>query len=211
MRTGVPLKKKAYEAILARILRGAFTPGELLNRRGIAETLGMSAAPVHEAMLQLESDGFLEALPRVGTQVRAATREEVRGHLVVREALECQAARMVCGARLCASLETLTPLADAVDEPKASDSRRARHEVSFHVALVELSDCPALVREYRRVMQIGLFYRINLLMSMPSRTPMKRHRELLEALRSSSPADAEACVREHIWFGKPEQLSMQHE
>jgi len=42
----------------------------------------------------LEHDGFLEALPRQRTRVRSACREDVRGHLVVREALECDRINM---------------------------------------------------------------------------------------------------------------------
>jgi DNA-binding GntR family transcriptional regulator len=201
-----PLKRKAYEAILESILGGKLEPGALLNRRGVAHTLGMSVAPVHEAMLQLEGDGFLEAIPRVGTRVRVGTREEVRGHLVVREALESHAVRMVCGAGAVGSLERLATLAEAVDASGASELCRARREVAFHVAVVELAGCPTLTREYRRVMQVGLFYRITSLMGALPDTPLKRHRELLDALAARDSEAAAACVREHIWFGKPESL-----
>jgi DNA-binding GntR family transcriptional regulator len=201
-----PLKKRAYDAILERILGGQFTPGELLNRRGVAQQLGMSSAPVHEAMIQLERDGFLEALPRLGTRVRSACREDVRGHLVVREALECQAARLICGDRVRQAMPRLKPLAAAADSVAQSDTDRARQEVAFHVALVELADCPALLREYRRVMQIGLFYRINLVMNMPLREPSHRHLALLKELCTDSPEAAEKVVRQHVWSGKPDSL-----
>lgn len=202
----IPLKQRAYEQILEQILDGAFAPGELLNRRGVALQLQMSSAPVHEAMIQLERDGFLEVLPRQGTRVRAACREDVRGHLVVREALECQAARMVCGERVRQALSHLRPLAEAADAVASSDTARAHAEVAFHVALVELAGCPALLREYRRVMQIGLFYRITLLMNMPSHEPADRHLALLDDLCSASPEIAANAVSKHIWTGKPDSL-----
>lgn len=201
-----PLKQRAYDAILERILGGQFTPGELLNRRGVAQQLGMSSAPVHEAMIQLERDGFLEALPRLGTRVRSACREDVRGHLIVREALECQAARLICGECVQQALPRLKPLAAAADSVAQSDSDRARQEVSFHVALVELADCPALLREYRRVMQIGLFYRINLVLNMPLLKPAHRHLALLKELCADSPEAADRACRRHVWSGKPDSL-----
>ncbi|MEI8139371.1 MAG: GntR family transcriptional regulator [bacterium] len=202
----VTLKQRAYEDILKNILAGQFAPGDLLNRRGVGLQLKMSSAPVHEAMIQLERDGFLEALPRQGTRVRSACREDVRGHLVVREALECQAARMICGERVRRNLSSLTPLAAAADSVEQSDSQRAVSEVAFHVALVELSACPALLREYRRVMQIGLFYRINLLMAMPLREPENRHLSLLEELCKDTPEVAANGMRRHVWSGKPDSL-----
>jgi DNA-binding GntR family transcriptional regulator len=203
------LKQRAYEDILERILCGHYAPGDLLNRRGVAQELKMSSAPVHEAMIRLERDGFLEALSRQGTRVRSACREDVRGHLIVREALECQAARLICGERVRQALPDLKPLAAAADSAAQSDSERARQEVSFHVALVELAKCPALLREYSRVMQIGLFYRINLLMSMPATEPANRHLSLLKELCGDSPEKAEACMRRHIWAGKPDFLKLE--
>lgn len=207
----LPLKQRAYDDILDGILRGRFAPGELLNRRGVAQQLGVSAAPVHEAMIQLERDGFLEALPRQGTRVRSACREDVRGHLIVREALECQAARLICGERIRLALPRLKPLAAAADSVAQSDADRARQEVAFHVALVELADCPALLHEYRRVMQIGLFYRINLVMNMPLREPAHRHLALLKDLCADSPMAADKASRRHVWSGKPDSLKNNQE
>lgn len=201
---GVSLKKRAYEELQSRILSGVYAPGDLLNRRGVAADLGMSVAPVHEAMIQLERDGFLEALPRHGTRVRSGSRADVYGHLVVREALECQAARMICGAPLQRRMAELLPLADLADAALEALLRRAEHEVTFHLALVETADCPALLREYRRVMQLGLFFRINLLMALPAREPASRHRHLLETLAAATPAQAEECMRAHVWSGKPD-------
>ena len=204
---GMTLKQQAYNAILGGILDGDFTPGQLLNRRGMAQRLEMSAAPVHEAMIQLERDGFLEALPRHGTRVRTASRQDVRGHLILREALECQAARMIEPERIKTEQLHLRRLAAAVDSAEVSDTERARTEVEFHIALVEQAQCPELTREYRRIMQIGLFYRLNLLLTMSSRTLVNRHEQLLDnLLATTSPDKAAECVRAHIWSGKPDFL-----
>jgi len=200
------LKEQAYSQILGRILRGELVPGDLLNRRGMAERLGMSSAPVHEAMIHLERDGFLEALPRLGTRVKTASREDVRGHLVVREALECQAARLACGGSIREHLEELRLLALAADSTASTDLERAQSEVAFHVAVVAQAKCPTLAQEYGRVMRIGLFYRVNLLMTMPSREPANRHVGLLEELCTDLPEMADAAIRRHIWAGKPDSL-----
>lgn len=203
------LKRRAYDELLEAILGGELEPGHLLNRRGVAQELGMSPAPVHEAMLQLERDGFLEALPRRGTRVRTASREDVYGHLLVREALECQVARLVCGDRLQAALEQLEALATRADAAGRTGHERAHHEVAFHVGLAELTDCPVLVSEYRRIMQIGLFYRINQLMTAQPAQPEDRHLALLQELAASRPAAAADCVRHHLWSGKPDDLQAQ--
>src|SRR5690349_12541801 len=109
------LSSKVYDAVLDRILSGRLAPGEVCNRRRIAEEMGVSVAPVLEAMLQLEADGLIETLPRKGTRVRTLTLEDLQGQLVLREALECQAARLYCGAPVRRHRDRLVRLAKAID------------------------------------------------------------------------------------------------
>src|SRR5437899_8863837 len=86
------LAAEAYNVVRQRILRGELVLGQVISRRKLAAELGMSFLPVSEALLRLEVEGLLESRPRAGTRVRIPTREDVRGHFIVREALEVQAA-----------------------------------------------------------------------------------------------------------------------
>ena len=88
------LAGEAYVIIRERILRGEVAIGQVISRRKIAAELGMSFLPVSEAFLRLEFEGLLESRPRAGTRVRIPSREDVRGHYLVREALEVEAARL---------------------------------------------------------------------------------------------------------------------
>ena len=56
-----------------------------------------------EALLRLEFEGLLESRPRAGTRVRIPSPEDVKGHYVVREALEVQAAMRFARAATAAS------------------------------------------------------------------------------------------------------------
>ena len=88
------LAGEAYQFVKHRILRGDLSMGQVISRRKIAAELGMSFLPVSEALLRLEFEGLLESRPRAGTRVRIPSREDVRGHYIVREALEVQAAML---------------------------------------------------------------------------------------------------------------------
>src|SRR5216117_2792857 len=88
------LAAEAYGIVRQRILRGELGLGQVISRRKLAAELGMSFLPVSEALLRLEFEGLLESRPRAGTRVRIPSREDVRGHYVVREALEVQAATL---------------------------------------------------------------------------------------------------------------------
>src|SRR5437867_6972307 len=92
--TASSLAAEAYNVVRQRILRGELGLGQPISRRKLAAELGMSFLPVSEALLRLEIEGLLESRPRAGTRVRIPTPQDVRGHYVVREALEIQAARL---------------------------------------------------------------------------------------------------------------------
>src|SRR5919198_2308519 len=88
------LAAEAYGIVRQRILRGELPMGQVISRRKIAAELGMSFLPVSMALLRLEFEGLLESRPRAGTRVRIPSPDDVRGHYVVREALEVQAAKL---------------------------------------------------------------------------------------------------------------------
>src|SRR5919197_6280644 len=88
------LAAEAYNVVRQRIARGELVLGQAVSRRQLAAELGMSFLPVTEALLRLEFEGLLESRPRAGTRVRIPSREDVRGHYIVREALEVQAAML---------------------------------------------------------------------------------------------------------------------
>jgi len=64
------LSKEVYQEILSRLMDNRLVPGNILNRRKVAKELGVSVAPVLEALKQLEMEGFLESIPRKGTIVK---------------------------------------------------------------------------------------------------------------------------------------------
>lgn len=198
---GGGLAGQAYRAVLERLMSGQLPPGTMLDRRSVAEELGMSVAPVLEAMLQLEADGFLEALPRRGTRVKLVDREAVRGQLIVREALECQAARFYCGGPVRSAYPALLPLAEKLDRGTERQADAWHREVEFHGGLVALARCPALDDAFSRVMRQGLFYSVIALNPAPDAL-RSSHVKLLDKLRQANPDAAENALREHLRSGK---------
>lgn len=200
--SGRSLKQFVYDTLLAKLLSNELIPGQILHRRAVAEELGVSVAPVLEAMLQLESEGFLESIARKGTQVRPVGQREVVGMLVVREALECEAARLICGERVRLAMERLLPLARTLDTEAATDPRHWSGELEFHTSLVALADCKMLSDEYKRCIHLNMYYGINRLYPSAAEQGRTLHETLLRDLCVSDPDAAERAVRMHIRSGK---------
>src|SRR5438874_4803734 len=139
------LAAEAYRVVRQRILRGELGLGQVISRRKLATELGMSFLPVSEALQRLEVEGLLESRPRAGTRVRIPTREDVRGHFVVREALEVQAAILFAAGATPEDRNEILKLAARVDAMSVSDQSLylPAHE-KLHRRIAEGARCPAL-------------------------------------------------------------------
>ncbi|MDR1284459.1 MAG: GntR family transcriptional regulator [Opitutaceae bacterium] len=200
------LSRQAY-AYLSKKLLTDYAPGDILNRRQVAAELGMSVAPVLEAMVQLEADGLLETLPRQGTRVRAVHIEDLRGQLILREAIECQAARLYCGAPVIAARERLQKLAARIDRLSGATLAVWQAETAFHHALVQLAGCAPLIEAFDRVMRHKLFIALRFFLEAhPAAAPGGNHRKLVASLARNDPAAAEAALRAHLHAAKPAGL-----
>ena len=193
--------QQAYDHIFNQLLRRDLRPGDLLDRKQIAEDLGVSLIPVSDAVQRLTHEGFLTTRRRQGTFVRPPSIEDVRGEFLLREALECQSARLYCGAKLCKALPKLRKLARAAD--KAADAGRQlwTEDFAFHQALVALTECDALISCFERVVNLSLFHQTALISPM-QQTTYDRHLELLDDLCEASADDAESRIRKHLRRGK---------
>lgn len=89
----LPAADRAYRHTKDLILAGKVTGGAILSEVAVAEDLGISRTPVHEAFLRLESERLLELAPRRGATVVPMAPQESRDVLEMREAIEVSAAR----------------------------------------------------------------------------------------------------------------------
>jgi DNA-binding GntR family transcriptional regulator len=113
------LKRSAYEHIRQGLLWGKLPPGTLLSPAALAREIGISHTPVREAISQLESEGLVEQLPRVGARVRVIDRQELIDLFELRELLESGAA------------------AQAAERITAEQVARLRHYCEQYGTLVE--------------------------------------------------------------------------
>ncbi len=197
------LIRQAYEQILQRILNRDYVPGQLLNRRDVAADLNMSMTPVREAMVQLEAEGLMETLPRRGTRIRMVRVEQVRDQLILRMALECQAARLYCGKSIRENEVQLVKLASAVDDADQKSIERMKADIIFHGALVELAHCPPLLQAFDQVMRHSFFIAVNLVLKEELPIP-NQHVDLVKALATDDRDVAERLIREHLVATKEE-------
>lgn len=192
------LSRQVYDALFERLVTNQLRPGDEINRRAVAKDLGVSLSPVLEAMTQLEWEGFLETRPRRGTLVRRVTAREVLSRMHLRIAIETQAARIYAGPQIAAARDRMLALAAANDATAPGTAGSIDHEVTFHRALVALSDSPGLIDTFDHVMRHSMYHAAaRLLPKCPARG-VAQHVKLVKGLLAASPEQADGLIRAHL-------------
>lgn len=212
------LSLKAYSYVRERILRGKLPPGTALPRRRLAVELEMSPLPVRDALQRLEAEGLVESLPRIGTRVKVPTPLDVRGHYVVREALETQAARLFAAKASREERQEIKRMAAALDKmyntcPTSSGDRLEDHwyqlhvrHCRFHMRIAECSGFPALcaAMEQNQVLTFNWFYDTA---SGPNVSPPGWHAKLAKSLSQTNEETAAKAMRAHVRYGLDEIIA----
>ncbi|MGC4050762.1 MAG: GntR family transcriptional regulator [Paludibaculum sp.] len=211
------LTEQVYMTIRNRILRGELRFGTGLSRRVLAEELGVSIVPVGDALQRLESDGLVESRPRVGTRVRIPTARSIRGHYILREALETQAARIFAEKASPEERDEILRMAHQLDglhvlqipEDDAGRDRLFeihRFHMRFHMRIAECTGCDELCQavEKNQVLIFNWLYDTALGNQPP---PAAWHSQLAEVLVSGGPEQADAAMRRHTRYRMEEVLA----
>ena len=82
------LAQRVYQAMKQAILALDFPPGANVRKAPICDKLGVSRAPVTEAIARLANDGLVDVVPHSGTHVSHFSMDEIREGVFLREALE---------------------------------------------------------------------------------------------------------------------------
>jgi DNA-binding GntR family transcriptional regulator len=194
------LRAQIKDVILQRIVSGDYRPGARLVETRIAQELGVSQAPVREALRDLEQLGCIVHEPFRGCSVRAFSAHELMEAFPVRAALEALAARLA--AERITEPELLR-LAELLDTMRAAARRGDAHDqsqanASFHATIVRAARNATLERQWSF---LEPFSRTYITVSQPDldlRALSERHIPILEALRVRDPDAAAAAMHRHL-------------
>jgi DNA-binding GntR family transcriptional regulator len=195
----------------AEILSGKLAPGTRLIRRDLASRFKVSLSTISDALMRLEQDGIVLTERLYGSCVAPLTIEHVRGDQVLREALECQAARLCADNASRLQFEELREMAEQLDSAMEHINR---HDTSgmnlhrrFHVRVAELTGCSQLAEEVDRLWRRRMML-FNWISGMVLPVPANWHQTLVDALASRDPQRAEEAMREHVRWGIAQQISV---
>jgi DNA-binding GntR family transcriptional regulator len=182
------------------ILAGELKVGQRINEVEIANALGISRAPLREAIQALVNEGLLVAIVNRGAFVRTFSEDELEDLYELRIALELHALSL---AAVRASPEQLDELDMFLDETGsrmgAAEARHYPGELDFHLRVVELSRSRELLASASSVNQ-----RISLARSRSGHEPeraqhaFEQHRAIVRNLRKKELSAASGLLQLHL-------------
>ena len=199
------LSNMVYQKLRKGIIEGDLRPGSRLIRRKIGDQLGVSPGPVTEAIFRLEKDGFVESQPMYGARVKTLTSEGLWNEQFLREAIECQTARLCAERATPLQLEELSKKARRVDELMGgkydqSSKEGIKDHLDFHLMIARFSGVSLLEKELQRVGFSELMLLAWIIVSFKPMPP-GQHSQLVACFTRRDPNEAENMMREHLRSG----------
>jgi DNA-binding GntR family transcriptional regulator len=149
------LREQVYDFLRAEMARGGLQPGGFLDLNELAARLGVSRTPLREALLHLESQGFVTVLPRRGFRLNALTLDDIRHFYEIIGALEAAALRAVGPALGPADFARMRALDAAMADAVAARDFDRYYEanLAFHDVYLRRSDNVRLVSQVHLLKQ----------------------------------------------------------
>jgi DNA-binding GntR family transcriptional regulator len=200
------LRQEVLTALRTAILANEISAGSRLLEADVAEQMGVSRAPVREAIRHLEQEGLVEIFPHRGAVVVGLPETEIDAIYELRAVIEGRATAASVGVVGEAELARLEAL---IDEMRAAIRTRevgaiAEFDLQFHGLIVEWSGLTLLrhiwssldglvrLRSYQALDRPGSAARYFLKNAAAS------HTVLVEAIRAGNPEAAAALARQHV-------------
>lgn len=192
--------RDAYEQIRGAILDCTLLPGTALSEQALSDGLGVSRAPVRDALRQLAAEGLVQVVPQRGTYVSLIDPQRVRDAVFVREVIECRAAELAAQALLERRLALRDLLQQQIRASDAGDYRtHLETDEALHLAILELAGHPHAWPALR-LARTGMNRIRHLAIAAVGshRIAIDHHRLIVEAIVAGDGALAAERMRVHI-------------
>jgi DNA-binding GntR family transcriptional regulator len=197
----------ATEHLREQIVCGSVHPGETLPESQVGQMLGVSRAPIREALTLLEREGLVEFNRRGTARVCSFDLEDVRELGLMRMLLEPAACRLVAERLPETGLDAIEANLHALKTVSRLDDV-TRLDLDFHRLIFAAAGNKRLNRAWENLLsQFSLVMRrFHESMEQRVQTSTVRdltigaHTDLFQAIRSGLPDEAEALARQHTTY-----------
>jgi GntR family transcriptional regulator of vanillate catabolism len=195
------------------ILSGELAGGTRIAELTLVQRLGVSRTPVRAALLRLEQEGLLEALPNGGYALKTFTERDISESIELRGTLEGLSARLaaergappalLAQARVC--LDAIDVFLQATTLSDEAFSNYVRLNAQFHTLLCGMAGSAVIAKQLERVISLPFASPSSFVLAQANSLAARdmlvvaqdQHRQVLEAIEQREGSRAEGLMREH--------------
>jgi DNA-binding GntR family transcriptional regulator len=195
------IRKKVYGHVREQILSGKIAPNERLIETQIAQEIGTSRTPVREALHNLEIEGLIQSIPRVGYQVKAISESEVEEICEIRSNIESLAARWAMEKAPVKVIRELKKNIAATSAKVTQGEIRAFIDLDaqFHEIIARASGSTRLLELAQTLRGHMLRYRVQSIFSKDTvLRALKGHQDILKAIEKKDPRMVAEAIQIHL-------------
>ena len=157
------VQEKVYAALRAKLMRGAFQPGQKLKIADLASAFGTSTMPVREALGRLVAERALESLPSRSVRVPSISRDTLGDLMQARFAVEGLAVERAAeriDASTLAALQGYIAAQSQIDAEHLAEAS-AEENRAFHFAIYRAAESAVLLPIIESLwLQFGPYLRV---------------------------------------------------
>jgi len=193
------LNDQAIELLRDYIISGRFPPGTKLVEREVAELLGISRAPVRDALRELEAEGLVVS-GSTGRRVVNLTQRDVRELYQVRLVLERLAVALAAQNR---SPERDAALAEKLEEMRTAVARgdRSVHiaaDVEMHVLVWQQANNRHLLKMLRSIVGPVFVFVASNADAFDWRETLALHEDMVNCISAGGTCAAVKSIERHL-------------
>jgi DNA-binding GntR family transcriptional regulator len=195
------LRERVLNALREAIITGELKPGQPLVEMDLASQLGISRAPLREALQILSREGLVETAPYRGTAVRMLTKTDIEELYSLRSVLETFAVQRIIALRDPDDVIHLRQCFEDMLATAQTGNMKAVTEVDrrFHDTLIELSRHNLLAMTWNTVS-----LRVRQVMALRNRRNTDttqiayNHLPIIDAIAAEDETLAVRLIQQHI-------------
>ena len=201
MDTRLTKKEIAYQIIRQAIIAGDLRSGKIYNTAEFSEAYSLGITPIREALIILESEGYLRSLARTGFEISTISVQDVQETFHLRTLLEVEAIGLAVE-RISDSeiqqLKTNLQSEHQISMDPSTNRRQLAYQLNkeFHSIIAHATGnrrLANLVEQFIDNME-------RILSFDPYKIDPKQHVGILESLIEHNKSKAQEAMRDHLEF-----------
>ncbi len=193
-------KDQVIDHVYQLMLNNELGPGDQLKESLLAEQMGISRAPIREAMKELIMSGLVDYRPQVGNFIPVLSSKEIVDSYSTRGVLEGYAIMETCEQFTCDDFETLDDMTDKMERYAEKHNHKKVVEIGgdFHDLLISKNNNAQLLEYTNRLsLKLHILFFKHWGRLYDAEEIGRRHREIVDGLRSGDCSRIEKVVRDH--------------